>query len=260
MPEFVTASVTDGVASITLCRPDAGNAMSMKVIEEFVGAVEYCVTQPGVRAFLISAQGNHFSVGGDIRAFASEADPADFIGRLARRLHTGMALLAENPAPVVVAAQGAAAGAGLSLVASGDIVLAAEDARFSMAYAGIGLTADGGATWLLPRLIGLRATQEMAYLGRTLSAQEALALGLVTQLAPRESLIDQAMEIARAIAAGPTFAFGGIKQLLREGSGTTFFDHLEREADAISMAMATDDAQGAIAAFLKRTRPVFSGR
>ncbi len=260
MPELVNHQITDGVASITLCRPDAGNAMSWQLIDEFAAAVEHCVRQDGVRAFLISAQGKHFSVGGDIRAFSSEPDPADFIDRLARRLHEALVLLAGHRAPVVIAAQGAAAGAGLSLVASGDVVLAAEDASFSMAYTGIGLTADGGATWHLPRVIGLRATQEMAYLGRRLSASEALELGLVTRLVPAERLAQEAAEVARAIAAGPTLAFGSIKRLLAEGDRSTLADQLDSEAAAIAVAMASRDAQDAIAAFLNREKPVFNGR
>lgn len=259
MADLVTTRIADGVAAITLSRPDAGNAMSWQLIDEFSAAVEHCVQHGGVRAFLICAQGKHFSVGGDIRAFSTEADPADFIGRLASRLHDGLKLLASHPAPVVIAAQGAAAGAGLSLVASGDVVLAAEDASFAMAYAGIGLTADGGATWLLPRLIGLRATQEMAFLGRKLSAPEALSLGLVTRLVPADQLAAEAEQVARTIAAGPTHAFGSIKQLLAHGDNATLDEQLDREADAIAVAMATHDAQGAIAAFLDRARPVFNG-
>ncbi|NBB51158.1 enoyl-CoA hydratase [Rhizobium sp. CRIBSB] len=260
MSDLVTSTLADGVATLTLSRPDAGNAMSWELIDAFSAAVEASVRLEGVRAFLITAQGRHFSVGGDIRAFASEADPARFIGRLARRLHEGLALLAEHPAPVVIAAQGMSAGAGLSLVASGDIVLASEDAGFAMAYAGIGLTADGGATWHLPRLIGLRATQEMAYLGRKLTAQEALNLGLVTRLVARDQLVQEAETAARTIAAGPTCAFGGIKRLLLGGSANPLQTQLDLEAQAIALAMGTEDARAAVASFLNRTQPVFEGR
>lgn len=260
MSSLVTSTFADGVATLTLTRPDAGNAMSWELIDAFSGAVEACVRLEGVRAFLITAQGRHFSVGGDIRAFASEADPATFIGQLARRLHEGLVLLADHPAPVVIAAQGMAAGAGLSLVASGDIVLASEEAGFAMAYAGIGLTADGGATWHLPRVVGLRVAQEMAYLGRKLTAREALDLGLVTRLVPSDQLVQEAEAVARTIAAGPTCAFGGIKRLFLGGSTDTLMQQLDREAEAIVCAMGTEDAQGAVASFLDRSPPVFRGR
>ena len=260
MSDLVTSAFADGVAVLTLNRPDAGKAMSMALIDAFSGAVERCVRLEGVRAFLITAEGRHFSVGGDIRAFASEPDPATFIGRLARRLHEGLALLAEHPAPVVIAAQGMSAGAGLSLVASGDIVLASDEAGFAMAYAGIGLTADGGSTWHLPRVVGLRVTQEMAYLGRKLSAQEALDAGLVTRLVPPDRLLQEAEAVSRSIAAGPTCAFGGIKRLLMEGSTNTLLRQLDLEAEAIALAMGTADARGAVASFLDRNPPVFEGR
>lgn len=260
MSDLVTSTLADGVARLTLNRPDAGNAMSWELIDAFSAAVEACVRLEGVRAFLITAQGRHFSVGGDIRAFASEADPALFIGRLARRLHDGLVLLAEHSAPVVIAAQGMSAGAGLSLVASGDIVLASEDAGFAMAYAGIGLTADGGSTWHLPRVVGLRVTQEMAYLGRKLTAQEALDLGLVTRLVAPDRLLQEAEAAARTIASGPTCAFGGIKRLLLGGSTKALLEQLDREAEAISLAMGTEDARGAVASFLNRAPPVFEGR
>ncbi|WP_193742841.1 enoyl-CoA hydratase/isomerase family protein [Sphingobium bisphenolivorans] len=257
--ELVKSELEEGIAKITLNRPDAGNAMSWALVDRFSTVVEELTAQAGVRAFLIQAEGKNFCVGGDIRVFATETDPAGFITRLAARLHEGLALLAAHPAPVVIAAQGAAAGAGLSLVASGDIVLAAEGSTFAMAYTGIGLTADGGATWMLPRLIGLRATQEMAYLGRRLNAQEAVALGLATRSVAPEQLDAEAATIARTIANGPTAAFGGVKKLLFAGDLAPFPEHLDAEAHAIGVAMATDDAGEGIKAFLERRKPVYQG-
>lgn len=259
MTELVTGTVDKGVASITLNRPEAANAMSWDFIDALTIAIERVAADPATRAFLITAEGKNFCVGGDIRSFADESDPADFIGRLARRLHEGLAILANHDAPVIVAVQGAAAGAGLSLAASGDIVLAAEGASFSMAYTGIGLTADGGATWLLPRLIGLRATQEMAYMGRRLSAEDAVSLGLATRLIAADSLAAEAAGIAARIAVGPTGAFGGVKRLLHDGDRAGLIEHMEAEAAAISVAMASRDAGEGIGAFLDRRKPEFTG-
>lgn len=259
MTDLVTGTLEGGLATITLDRPEAGNAMSWELVDTFSAVVERLTATPAVRAFLIRGEGKNFCVGGDIRSFASESDPADFIGRLARRLHVGLALLAAHPAPLVIAAQGAAAGAGLSLVASGDIVLVGQSASFAMAYTGIGLTADGGATRLLPRLIGLRATQELAYLGRRLTAQEAVDLGLATRMVADEALADEATVVATRIAAGPTGAFGGVKQLLARSYDATLHDHLDAEAAAIAIAMAGADAQEGVAAFLERRKPAFRG-
>lgn len=259
MTDLVTGTLQGGIATITLNRPEAGNAMSWELVDSFSHVVERLTATPGVRAVLIRAEGKNFCVGGDIRSFASENDPADFIERLARRLHEGLALLAQHPAPVIIAAQGASAGAGLSLVASGDVVLVSRSASFAMAYTGIGLTADGGATWLLPRLIGLRATQEMAYLGRRLDALEAVDLGLATRVVADDALADEAAAIAARIAAGPTGAFGGVKRLLAQSHDTSLPNHLDAEATAIGVAMAGKDAREGVAAFLERRKPAFHG-
>ena len=256
---FITGTIANGVATITLSRPEAHNAMSWDLVDAFSTVAERLALDPATRAFLICAEGKNFCVGGDIRSFVDEADRADFIGRLARRLHEGLRFLFDHPAPVVIAAQGAAAGAGLSLVAGGDIVLAGRSATFSMAYAGIGLTADGGATWLLPRAIGLRRTQEIAYLGRRLNAEEAEHYGLVTRIVDDEALTSEAEAVAAKIAAGPTAAYGGVKRLLAASGAAAFADQLDAEADAIAIAMASSDATEGIAAFLDRRPPSFTG-
>jgi 2-(1,2-epoxy-1,2-dihydrophenyl)acetyl-CoA isomerase len=256
---FVRYAVAEGVATITLARPEAANAMSWDLVDQFARAVAATTGDPATRAILIEAEGKHFSVGGDIRAFASEPEPAAFIGRLARRLHEGVTALAACPAPVIVAAQGAAAGAGLSVVAGGDIVLAGRSASFAMAYTGIGLTADGGATWFLPRLIGLRRTQELAYTGRRLTADEALSFGLVTRLVDDAALADEARALARQVAAGPTAAYGGVKRLLAETDRAPLPAQLDAEADAIELAMAGEDAREGIAAFLARRPAAYRG-
>lgn len=257
---LVTLRVEQQLATITLARPEAGNAMTSDFIDAFASVAQAAADDPAVRAVLIEAQGKNFCVGGDIRAMASEADPAEFIQTLARRLHDGVMSLARLPAPVVVAVQGAAAGAGLSLVAGGDVVIGARSSSYSMAYTGIGLTADGGATWLLPRLIGLRRTQELAYLGRRLNAEEAERHGLITRIVEDEALADEARAVARRLAAGPTQAFAGVKRLLAEAHGAGLGAQLDAEAEAIGAAMATEDARCAIGAFLARETPSFTGR
>lgn len=260
MTALVTLTIEDAIARLTLARPEAGNAMSWDLIDQLALATEAIAADARVRAVLLSAQGKNFCVGGDIQAFASEADPTGFIRRLAERLHESVARLTTLPVPVVIAVQGAAAGAGFSLAALGDIVLAAENASFTLAYTGIGLTSDGGATWSLPRLIGMRRAQELAYMNRRLSAAEARAMNIVTQVVPNEQLMAEADAIARKLAAGPTAAFAGVKRLLAEGQTRDLAQHLDAEAAAISAALGTKDAQGAVKAFLAREKPQFEGR
>lgn len=250
----------DGLAIITLARPEAGNAMNWALVDAFSAACAAVAADSSVRAVLIEAEGRNFCVGGDLKVFASEADPAGFLGRLARRLHEGVELLAALPAPVIVAVQGAAAGAGLSLVAGADLVIAGRSTSYTMAYTAIGLVADGGATWLLPRVIGLRRAQEMAYTNRRLTAQEALDYGLVTRLVDDDTVADEARALAARIASGPTFAYGQVKRLYAGTFGTDLPAQLEAEATAIAKAMGTEDAKGAVAAFLDRRTPDFAGR
>ncbi len=257
---LVRVAVAAGIATLTLARPEANNAMSAELIEAFTLAAGEVSGDPSVRAILIEAEGKNFCVGGDIRAFVASDDPAPLVGRIARRLHEGMLMLARHPAPVIVAAQGAAAGAGLGLVAAADIVLASASANFSMAYAGIGLTADGGATWLLPRLIGLRRAQEMAYAGRRLTAAEAAEYGLVTRVVEDDALAVEARALAAKIASGPTAAFGAVKRLFQAGDTAAFADQLDAEADSMERAMASADAREGVRAFTERRPPDYTGR
>lgn len=259
MAGLVKVNIEKGVARITLARPEAGNAMSGALVEDLVGACERIAGDPAVRAVLIASEGKNFCVGGDINDFAKSDDPGARIERVANRLHDGIGILAGLDAPVVIAVHGAAAGAGLSLAALGDIVVAAESAYFAFAYTGIGLTSDGGATWTLPRVIGLRRTQELAFLNRRLSAAEAESWGLVTRVVPDDSLEAEALAIAAQLAQGPTRAFGGVRRLLDQGHTSTLREQLNAEAKAIGSALRTADAQGAVKAFLAREKPVFRG-
>lgn len=260
MTGLVNLTIADGIGRLTLTRPEAGNAMSWDLIDELAFATETLANDTGVRAVLLTAEGKNFCVGGDIQAFASQAAPADFVRRLAHRLHESVSRLTRLPAPVIVAVQGAAAGAGFSLAALGDLVLASENASFTLAYTGIGLTSDGGATWSLPRLIGMRRTQELAYTNRRLTSAEAEAMGIVTRVVPNDALLAEAEALARRIASGPTQAFAAVKRLLEEGQLRMLPDQLDAEAEAIGAAVGTDDAQGAIKAFLVREKPVFHNR
>ncbi len=160
-------------------------------------------------------------------------------------LRSAVARLAQMDKPLVVAVQGFAAGAGFSLAMLGDIVIAGHAAQFTLAYTGIGLTPDGGASWLLPRLVGLRKAQEMILMNTRLGADDALAAGLVTRVVPDAELAAEALRIAKALAAGPTRAFGRTRELLLASYGETFEGHLEREARGI-VASATHRAHDLI--------------
>jgi 2-(1,2-epoxy-1,2-dihydrophenyl)acetyl-CoA isomerase len=178
---------------------------------------------------------------------------------MAAAFHEGLLALDALDAPVVTAVNGAAAGGGLSLAIAGDIVIGAQSSTYLMAYSAIGLSPDGGGSWRLPRLIGLRLTQEMAYLNRRLDAAEALAAGLITRGVANDALEGSALQIAKQLAKGPTRGFGQIKRLLANSATSDFAAQLDSEACAIHATAATPDAAEGVAAFMERRKPQFSG-
>ncbi|HYE46934.1 MAG TPA: enoyl-CoA hydratase-related protein [Caulobacter sp.] len=249
------------VATLVLARPEAGNAVSLALCQAFHDAVETCAADASVRAVLIRAEGAAFCVGGDLAEFQGRGDerPAHLM-KLAPVFHAAQARLMTMPAPVVVAVQGAAAGAGLGLALCGDIVLAAASARFTLAYTAIGLSPDGGSTHLLPRLIGLRRTQDLMLTNRRLTAAEALDMGLVTEVLADRHLETRAREVALRLAAGPTQAYGEVKRLLSLTFERGFAAQTDDEGDAIARLSGGDDAAEGIDAFFAKRPPVFAGK
>lgn len=252
--------VADNVATITLNRPDAANAMNGDLTRELADAALRCDEDPEVRAVLITGAGRFFCGGGDLKAFAALGeDGSAYIKDMATYLHTAISRLRRMDAPIIAAVNGPAAGAGMSLACCSDIVLAAESARFTMAYTSIGLTPDGSATYFLPRIVGLRRAVELALTNRALSAAEAADLGLVTRVVPDEDLMNEARGLASGLAAGPTKAFGVAKHLLETGLNTSLETQMESEGRAIAQAYTTADAREGIAAFLEKRPPKFTG-
>jgi len=163
-------------------------------------------------------------------------------------------------APLVVAVNGMAAGAGMSLAVSGDMVLAGESAKFTMAYTAAGLSPDGSSSYFLPRLIGLRRTQELMLTNRRLSAAEALEWGMVNRVVPDGELLDQAMELAKGFAQGPTLAYGTVKKLLISSFDESLETQLELESRGIAASGRTEDGREGMAAFMEKRAPKFQGR
>lgn len=252
--------IRDNVAHITLNRPDAANSMNAEMARELMHAALRCDEGPAVRAVLITGAGRTFCAGGDLRAFAAEGDNLpSHLKEMTTYLHAAVSRLARMDAPVIAAVQGAAAGAGMSLVCATDIVLAAESARFTVAYTRVGLAPDGSSTYSLTRLVGLRRALELALTNRMLSVKEALDWGLVTRVVPDAELQAEAEALAGQLAAGATKALGAAKRLLRDGSTETLETQMELEARAIADMARTADAREGIAAFLEKREPEFRG-
>ena len=260
--ETLLFEVREHVGYITLNRPEAANAMNLELARELEEVALECEESEQVRAVLLTGAGKMFCGGGDVKAFAAQ-EPAHlpaYLKRVTMYLHQAIHRFARMCAPLVIAVNGSAGGGGMSLACAGDLVLAGESAKFTMAYTRIGLTPDGSSTYYLPRIVGLRRTMELALTNRTLSAREAEALGLVTRVVPDDQLIAQAEAISKELAQGPTQAYGGVKRLLYSSLNTPLQEQMEFESEWIAEMARTRDAQEGMAAFAGKRAPKFNGQ
>lgn len=249
----------DGVARLTLNRPDAANTLDLDMARAMFQASIECDEDKSIRAVLLTGNGKLFCAGADINGFAAAGAS---VSRMAKELTTVlngvMSRLLRMNKPLVIGVNGPAAGAGLSLAMLGDIVIAAPEAHFSMAYTAIGLTPDLGATWLLPRLVGLRRAQELALTNRRVMAPEAAEIGLITRVAQQDALAE-ADASARSFAQGPTAALGQTRALLARSFTTGLEEQMELEARSIAAALGGAEAQEGVRAFLSKRKPDFTG-
>jgi 2-(1,2-epoxy-1,2-dihydrophenyl)acetyl-CoA isomerase len=211
-----------------------------------------------VRAVLLCGAGRAFAAGGDLATL--RADPAQGARDLLGPLNQALLLLQGLNAPVIAQVHGAAAGAGLSLMLMCDFVLAADDTRFNLAYINLGTSCDVGASWALPRLVGLRQALEIALLGENLSAADALRLGLVNRLLPAAELPAAAQALAARIASGPTVAYGHMRRLMRTSLDRDLAAQLQAEAQAFDACARTQDLREGLDAFFAKRKPQFGGR
>jgi 2-(1,2-epoxy-1,2-dihydrophenyl)acetyl-CoA isomerase len=257
----VILEIGEGIARLTLNRPEAGNTITAELALELASATQHIEADGSVRIVLLRGAGDTFSAGGDLKTFAAQGDEiARYLRETTTYLHAAISRLARMDAPVVAAVHGSAAGGGFSLACACDYVVAAESARFVMAYSRIGLAPDGSCTYFLPRLIGPRRTMQLTLFSRPLSAREALDWGLVSEVVDDSQLFSRAEEIAKTLASGPTLAFGATKRLLQTSWTETLETQMELESRAISETSATDDGREGIGAFLQKRKPQFRGK
>jgi 2-(1,2-epoxy-1,2-dihydrophenyl)acetyl-CoA isomerase len=215
------------VATITFNRPEVLNALNVAMAEAFAAACQELADDASVRVVVLRGNGKAFMAGGDLQAL--RAHPADTVNALIPPVHEAVRLLASMPKPVLASVQGAAAGAGMSVVLAADLAIAAAGTRFNFAYSDIGTSCDGGMSWSLPRLVGLRKAMEIAMLSDALDADKAMRLGLVNEVVAADNLSTATMALAQRLASREAASMAHLKQLLRASWGQNLADQLDAE-------------------------------
>ena len=262
---MVTFEIDRAVGLITLNRPEARNAFSREMLVRLAAALDECRSSE-VRSVLLTGSGEAFCSGADVREFTAQLDsggPAgisDHLRDLAGFFHDSVILpIRQLEKPVVAGVNGVAAGGGFSLMTACDLRVAADNARFLMAYANIGATADGGSTFFLPRLIGTSRAMELYLSNQPLSAEAALSIGLVSQVFPAADFSRLAMETALRLAQGPTTAYARVKAMFESTWQAGLETQLDQETEFISDIALTHDFQDGVRAFSEKRRPEFNG-
>ena len=247
------------VARLTLNRPQMGNAIDLPLAKALMEASIACDEDDGIRCVVLTGAGRMFCAGGDISGFKAAGDgvPA-LLKELTSYLHLAVSRFARMAKPLVTVINGPAAGAGFSLAVLGDIALAARSAHFTLAYTAIGLTPDGGATWLLPRLVGLKRAQELTLTNRRLTADEAAAMGLITRTVENEALDSEAATVAAQLSASATRALGRTRNLLLSSFGNGLEEQMELESRSIADSGRDAEGREGISAFLSKRKPDFT--
>ncbi|WP_405489227.1 enoyl-CoA hydratase/isomerase family protein [Streptomyces sp. NBC_00096] len=267
MADSVLYEVTDGLATITINRPDAMNAMNTETKVALRDAASAAAADPAVRAVLLTAAGN--------RAFCVGQDLKEHVGNLAADREHGSSLtmntvaehynpivraLTQMPKPVVAGVNGVAAGAGFGFALAADFRVVADTASFNTSFAGVALTADSGVSWTLPRLIGASRASDLLLFPRSVKAAEALELGIANRVVPSDELAAEALAVARRLAEGPTVAYAALKESLAYGASRSLSEALDHEDTLQARAGASEDHAIAVAAFLAKEAPRYLGR
>lgn len=261
MGELVSISKEDRIATVLLNRPEAFNAFNMDLMECLAGHLVTLASDQDVRGVLITGEGKAFCAGGDLKwALAFPQGPATAFHELAARFHMAIAEIRRMPKPVIAAINGIAAGGGFSLALACDFRVMAEAAVLRQAYTSNGLCIDGGGSFTLARMVGLARALEIMAFDRPISAEQALAWGLVTKVAPAGSVREEATLMAREIASGSLHSFGWSKRLLTDSFNSSFETHLERERRGLSSCAAHPEGTEGLKAFAEKRKSRFNPR
>jgi len=253
--------IDNSIARIILNRPEAANSMNMQMMEELLDVSIVCDEDDSIRAVTITGTGRMFCAGGDLASFAKQGDKLPgFLKKATTVLHGAITRFARMKKPVITIINGSAAGAGFSLAIMGDYTIAADSAKFTMAYTAAGLSPDGSSSYFLPRLVGEKRAREIMMTNRTLTADEALNWGMINQISTNDDLTADANIMINKLASGPTLAYGTIKELLVNSATSSLETQMEHESRGIAASAGTVDGKEGIDAFLNKRRAEFGGK
>ena len=264
MSEPVRTEIESGVATVTIDRPDAMNALDWATKTALLSALETVAADTAVRAVVLTGAGSRaFCVGQDLREHIGllAKNDMDKMWRTVPEHYSPITLLlATMPKPVIAAVNGVAAGAGAGFAFACDFRIVADTAGFNLAFTGIGLSADSGSSWTLQRLVGMARAKELLMMPRTVPAAEALTLGLATRVVPALEVSDEALTLARQLAAGPTVAYGAVRRAVAFAAAHPLDEALAYEGELMQLTGSTSDHRRAVEAFVAKEKPVFEGR
>ena len=256
-------AIEDGVATLTLNRPERLNALGDTLRDDLHHAMIRASRDPDIRVIVLTGAGKGFCSGGDVKAMNEAKEnraERPLLDRIAPLRDRVLLAMRDAPQPIIAAVNGAAAGAGMNIALGCDIRLASTTARFGETFVKRGLHVDWGGTYFLPRLVGMAKACELIFTGEMIDAAEALRLGLVSAVYPPEALMPAVRDLARKIAAGPPIAIRLAKRALYHGEGADLRSALEFETFAQNVCSETEDAKEGIRAFVEKRAPAFHGR
>jgi 2-(1,2-epoxy-1,2-dihydrophenyl)acetyl-CoA isomerase len=257
--ETIISERKGGIATLTLNRPEKLNALNRKMAEELESAVAGIVKDRDVRTLIITGAGRGFCSGADVGEMAQAAAPVE--NRYwTQRAHKVILALTNLEKPVIAKVNGVAVGIGCSLALSSDIIIASENARFSLIFSRIGLIPDGGSLFHLPRLVGPAKAKELIFTAKMVGAKEAEKIGLINKAVTANDLDSEVNKLAKQLAEGPTVAFGMAKKIISKGFSMDLSSVLECEAFGQTIAGTTEDAREGVMAFLEKRKAEFKGR
>jgi|TARA_Y100000814_G_scaffold59223_1_gene36707 2-(1,2-epoxy-1,2-dihydrophenyl)acetyl-CoA isomerase len=254
----------NGVATLTMNRPDSRNALSMDMRKLLCEALHEVELDTAVRCVVLKGEGDHFMAGGDVKGMGESIKKSpeeirkEFMLRI-HDLHPIMFAMRRMPKPIIASCRGAAAGAGVSIALACDLVIASEEAFFTLAYCKIGTSPDGSSSFHLPRAVGIKKAMEIALLGDRFDANTAKDIGMINFVVPSNDLESETKKLAKRLADGPTHVYGNTKALFYRSLESEFESQLQAEAEYFSDCASRNDFKEGVTAFIEKRSPNFTG-